>query len=107
MNCILNYETLDFHDEDDETTDEEESTNEGESSDEENLTEDEEEENIDDDYQNQSSEIQRNFTLEELPRIVECDIQIIKLQQSSVGSEKSSTCIISKKSKNLCIMNST
>ena len=33
MNCILDCETLDFHDEYDETTDEEESTDEGESND--------------------------------------------------------------------------
>jgi hypothetical protein len=58
FNELDTYATLDFHDEYDETTDEEESTDEGESSD--------EEENIDDYDENQSSEIQNNFTLEEI-----------------------------------------
>jgi hypothetical protein len=56
-------QTLDFHDEYDEMTDEEDSTNEEESTD--------EEKNIDDYDENQYSDIQNNFTLEEMEDIVE------------------------------------
>ncbi|CAF4208757.1 unnamed protein product [Rotaria sp. Silwood2] len=56
FNELHAYQTLDFHDEYDEITDEEESTDDEHSSD--------EEEGIDDYDENQSSEIQNNFTLE-------------------------------------------
>jgi predicted transcriptional regulator len=69
FNELHAYQTLDFHDEYDEITDEEESTGDGQSSDDEESTD--EEENIDDYDENQSSEIQNNFTLEEMQRIVE------------------------------------
>ncbi|CAF2732337.1 unnamed protein product, partial [Rotaria sp. Silwood2] len=54
FNELHAYQTLDFHDEYDEITDEEESTDDEHSSD--------EEEGIDDYDENQSSEIQNNFT---------------------------------------------
>ncbi|CAF3859532.1 unnamed protein product, partial [Rotaria sordida] len=53
---LYTYQSLDFHDEYDEITDEEESTN---------------EENIGDYDENESLEIQTNFTLEEMEKIVE------------------------------------
>ncbi|CAF5153000.1 unnamed protein product, partial [Rotaria sp. Silwood1] len=60
---LYTYQSLDFHDEYDETTDEEDSA------DEEELTD--EEQNIGDYDENESLEIQTNFTLEEMEKIVE------------------------------------
>ena len=63
FNELHSYQTLDFHGEYDEMTDEEESTDEDESND--------EEENIVGYDENQSLEIENNFTLEEMQEIVE------------------------------------
>ncbi|CAF4432785.1 unnamed protein product, partial [Rotaria sp. Silwood2] len=54
---LYTYQSLDFHDEYDETTDEEESID--------------EEENIGDYDENKSLEIQNNFTLKEMENVVE------------------------------------
>ncbi|CAF1434446.1 unnamed protein product [Rotaria sp. Silwood1] len=64
---LYTYQSLDFHDEYDETTDEEDSA------DEEELTD--EEQNIGDYDENESLEIQTNFTLEEMEKIVEWVVQ--------------------------------
>jgi hypothetical protein len=63
FNELHTYQTLNFHDEYDETTDEEESADEDESNDDEESTADYDE--------NQSLEIRNNFTLEEMQEIVE------------------------------------
>ncbi len=60
---LYTYQSLDFHDEYVETTDEEDSTDEEQSTD--------EEKNIGDFDENESLEIQTNFTLEEMEKIVE------------------------------------
>ncbi|CAF3371498.1 unnamed protein product, partial [Rotaria sp. Silwood2] len=59
---LYTYQSLDFHDEYDETTDEEDSTDEQESTG--------EEQNIGDYDENESLEIQTNFTLEEMENIM-------------------------------------
>ncbi len=68
FNELHTYESLDFHDEYDETTDEEDSADEEESIDEEESTD--EEHNTDDYDESQYLDIQNNFTLEEIEDIV-------------------------------------
>lgn len=68
FNELHTYESLDFHDEYDETTVEEDNADEEESINEEESTD--EEQNIDDYDESQHLDIQNNFTLEEMEDIV-------------------------------------
>ncbi|CAF4695556.1 unnamed protein product, partial [Rotaria sp. Silwood2] len=89
---LYTYQSLDFHDEYDETTDEEESTD--------------EEENISDYDENESLEIQTNFTLEEMENIVEWVNQHPNYKFCHllrIYFEKSYTCIILQDLENIYI----